>query len=47
MTTINQDEYMKDRKGRLVPISQISDYDRSGNGQLCPGTGCCGEGQEC
>ncbi|HGO5402858.1 TPA: DUF3164 family protein [Klebsiella oxytoca] len=27
MTTINQDEYMKDRKGRLVPISQISDYD--------------------
>ena len=27
MTTINHDEYMKDRKGRLVPISQISDYD--------------------
>ncbi|POT29864.1 DUF3164 family protein [Citrobacter braakii] len=27
MTTINQDEYMKDRKGRMVPISQISDYD--------------------
>lgn len=27
MTTINQDEYMKDRKGRLVPINQISDYD--------------------
>ena len=27
MTTINQDGYMKDRKGRLVPISQISDYD--------------------
>ena len=29
MTTINQDEYMKDRKGRLVPISQISDYDQA------------------
>ncbi|EPK4543361.1 DUF3164 family protein [Serratia marcescens] len=27
MTAINQDEYMKDRKGRLVPISQVSDYD--------------------
>ncbi|QLV87817.1 DUF3164 family protein [Citrobacter sp. RHBSTW-00678] len=27
MTAINQDEYMKDRKGRLVPINQISDYD--------------------
>lgn len=24
---INKDDYMTDRKGRLVPISQISDYD--------------------
>ncbi|HDY5341414.1 TPA: DUF3164 family protein [Klebsiella pneumoniae] len=27
MSDINKDDYMKDRKGRLVPISQISDYD--------------------
>ena len=25
--SINKEEYMKDRKGRLVPIDQISDYD--------------------
>lgn len=27
MSEINKDEYMKDRKGRLVPIAQVSDYD--------------------
>lgn len=27
MSDINKDDYMKDRKGRLVPVSQISDYD--------------------
>ena len=27
MSEFNKDEYMKDRKGRLVPISQVSDYD--------------------
>ncbi|QYM95032.1 DUF3164 family protein [Dickeya ananatis] len=27
MTGINKAEYMPDRKGRLVPINQISDYD--------------------
>ncbi|AVJ80821.1 DUF3164 family protein [Yersinia enterocolitica] len=27
MSEINKDEYMKDRKGRLVPVAQVSDYD--------------------
>ena len=27
MTNINPTEYMKDRKGRLVPVAQVSDYD--------------------
>lgn len=27
MSEINKDEYMTDRKGRLVPINQVSDYD--------------------
>lgn len=27
MSEINKDEYMKDRKGRLVPAAQVSDYD--------------------
>ncbi|RLM23633.1 sulfate transporter [Brenneria alni] len=27
MSEINKDEYMTDRKGRLVPISHVSDYD--------------------
>lgn len=27
MSEINKDEYMKDRKGRLVPVDQVSDYD--------------------
>ncbi|WJV52778.1 DUF3164 family protein [Pectobacteriaceae bacterium CE90] len=27
MTAINKEEYMTDRKGRLVPINQVSDYD--------------------
>lgn len=25
--SINKEEYMKDRKGRLVPVDQVSDYD--------------------
>lgn len=27
MTDINQTDYMKDRKGRLVPVAQVSPYD--------------------
>lgn len=27
MSEINKDEYMIDRKGRLVPVAQVSDYD--------------------
>ncbi|WP_113632191.1 DUF3164 family protein [Pectobacterium peruviense] len=28
MTEINKNDYMTDRKGRLVPINQVSDYDQ-------------------
>lgn len=27
MSEVNKEDYMKDRKGRLVPINQVSDYD--------------------
>jgi len=27
MSEVNKEDYMKDRKGRLVPVNQISDYD--------------------
>lgn len=27
MGEVNKEEYMKDRKGRLVPVGQVSDYD--------------------
>ncbi|HCB1914810.1 TPA: DUF3164 family protein [Citrobacter braakii] len=27
MSKVNKEDYMKDRKGRLVPINQVSDYD--------------------
>lgn len=27
MSEVNKEDYMKDRKGRLVPVNQVSDYD--------------------
>ncbi|OEH97476.1 sulfate transporter [Salmonella enterica] len=27
MSEVNKEDYMKDRKGRLVPVDQVSDYD--------------------
>ena len=27
MSEVNKENYMKDRKGRLVPVDQVSDYD--------------------
>ncbi|EMK0351700.1 TPA: DUF3164 family protein [Citrobacter freundii] len=29
MSEVNKEDYMKDRKGRLVPIAQVSDYDQA------------------
>lgn len=27
MSEVNKENYMKDRKGRLVPVDRVSDYD--------------------